>query len=918
MDSGARFGFLYNWFAATDARGIATTGWHVPTQAELETLITFLGGSTLAGMHLKSVSSYYWMLSSTTRGASSRTRFADNSSKFSAVGNGYRSGVDGEFKNIKTRAYFWTSTEYSGTDGTMMYLQNATKTTTISHITKTGGHAIRLLKDSTSLTDGQAGSYVGNDGHTYRSICIGTQEWLAENLCETKYANSDDITLVEDNSAWAALATEGYCAYDNEPINARISYPGVKYVLGFYDYFGDIHLVYFCPPNYSGSTTYLKGGKAPAVKQVEVSDVFTHSPIKATSLEMQIVELTEDVYIELFTVDKAARVEAYKNGVIYWRGWTTAQDYEVDYNQCPHVINVLAIDGLSFLKSIPLSMDKGDFTVPGIYPAKSYIYQALDEVGLVDMKIYDSLDLYAVGMDEDNTTLEETYLDTWSFYAYQKEDSCYKNLYTVLEEVLFVLMARIQQRNGNWYINHIDQFKDDYIVYRMYDSGFNEISEVVEESVVCQLTNSSSPTWPVNAPIYTLKKGLVRPFSKLRVKPQYRFETNMIRYPYDPNEVPEDIDYEFSTVEEHLLINGIRSDVPPVTGFVYSLGWVQLPWSDLVDPEITSKSCFDLQIKGKLRGSLEVLLYIVNEADGKTYYCTGNCHDVRFYGTAGSYIDGIEVGSSGYITASNTWLTRRTDGRLGNWSSEGDALNCFKALHIEKGSARELEDFDESMELTGCLYHQALKGQLYMMIVTPFFADRSAIAYIELDSLALTYTQGHEVIDRVYSSEIADAISNEMEVNPILHCVPYDEIYLNDNPQLSYPGLLYFKSGTHYTHCGYFMRKGVESVVPSSAGDNWRKIEEVMLESIMGFYSAIKWEIRGKILGWFDVGNVLQYKNRKYLIVSMVQDLHTSKIDVILIEIGTAGEVEEEGWLIMESGSEPIITEESEYIDVDD
>ena len=78
------------------------------------------------------------------------------------------------------------------------------------------GLTIRLIKNSTTLSDGETGTYVGNDGKVYRTICIGTQEYIADSLAETKYSNGESITEVTDNAAWAALTTEAMCAYNND------------------------------------------------------------------------------------------------------------------------------------------------------------------------------------------------------------------------------------------------------------------------------------------------------------------------------------------------------------------------------------------------------------------------------------------------------------------------------------------------------------------------------------------------------------------------------------------------------------------------------------------------------------------------------------------------------------------------------
>ena len=67
----------------------------------------------------------------------------------------------------------------------------------------------------------------GNDGKVYPTVTIGTQVWMAANLAETKYRNGDLIsnhgetyTDKYTNAEWAALTTEAYCIYNDDPTNA--------------------------------------------------------------------------------------------------------------------------------------------------------------------------------------------------------------------------------------------------------------------------------------------------------------------------------------------------------------------------------------------------------------------------------------------------------------------------------------------------------------------------------------------------------------------------------------------------------------------------------------------------------------------------------------------------------------------------
>lgn len=207
-----KYGALYNWYAATDARNIAASGWHVPTKTELDALITYLGGAAIAGGKLKETGLIYWNAPNTG---------ATNEVGFNARSGGWRSQIGGTFISGSTEGNLWTATPIDASwthTLTIVYNSGAVNFTSHGHIKM--GHSIRLLKDTTTLTHGQSGTYTGNDGKVYRTICIGTQEWVADNLAETKYRDGSDIPLVTDNSAWAALTTGGMCYYDNDINNA--------------------------------------------------------------------------------------------------------------------------------------------------------------------------------------------------------------------------------------------------------------------------------------------------------------------------------------------------------------------------------------------------------------------------------------------------------------------------------------------------------------------------------------------------------------------------------------------------------------------------------------------------------------------------------------------------------------------------
>ena len=57
------------------------------------------------------------------------------------------------------------------------------------------------------------------DGNTYKTILIGTQTWMAENLKTSKYRNGTAITTGLTDAAWYNATTGAYAIYNNDPVN---------------------------------------------------------------------------------------------------------------------------------------------------------------------------------------------------------------------------------------------------------------------------------------------------------------------------------------------------------------------------------------------------------------------------------------------------------------------------------------------------------------------------------------------------------------------------------------------------------------------------------------------------------------------------------------------------------------------------
>ena len=57
------------------------------------------------------------------------------------------------------------------------------------------------------------------DGDIYKTVKIGDQWWMMENLKVTRFRNGDAIPNITDNTVWTNMLTGAYCNYDNDEAN---------------------------------------------------------------------------------------------------------------------------------------------------------------------------------------------------------------------------------------------------------------------------------------------------------------------------------------------------------------------------------------------------------------------------------------------------------------------------------------------------------------------------------------------------------------------------------------------------------------------------------------------------------------------------------------------------------------------------
>jgi uncharacterized protein (TIGR02145 family) len=160
LGKGNKYGFLYNYYAVIDPRGLAPEGWAIPSVKDWDELesaaLNLIKDSKVNKATEKNVGPAITLKSSTDdwyekKGGKNLFGNGNNLTKFNGLPGGWRIQFSNKFMDINNFAYFWTSTPIPSSQSANARGLDCTKADVWKDTNSfNGGLSVRLIKSEKS------------------------------------------------------------------------------------------------------------------------------------------------------------------------------------------------------------------------------------------------------------------------------------------------------------------------------------------------------------------------------------------------------------------------------------------------------------------------------------------------------------------------------------------------------------------------------------------------------------------------------------------------------------------------------------------------------------------------------------------------------------------------------------------------
>jgi uncharacterized protein (TIGR02145 family) len=139
--------------------------------------------------------------------------------------------ISGTFATIDwANGPYFIKTETDLTGGTNYNITSTSQLLSVPYsfyaktVGKDYGDSLKEIIYNELLSAGLNGVLFDIEGNAYKTIKIGSQVWMAENLVTTTLNDGTHILMVTDNAAWSSLITPAYCWYNNDLVTYGTTY----------------------------------------------------------------------------------------------------------------------------------------------------------------------------------------------------------------------------------------------------------------------------------------------------------------------------------------------------------------------------------------------------------------------------------------------------------------------------------------------------------------------------------------------------------------------------------------------------------------------------------------------------------------------------------------------------------------------
>lgn len=271
----------------------------------------------------------------------------------------------------------------------------------------------------------------------------------------------------------------------------------------------------------------LEMAEPPVKISIVDNDEDKFTPIRSKRADIQIFS-SNTIDISTFAQGGDNRylveIQTTAEGIIF-RGFLSISDLSQEFLPDPNIINLVATDGLGFLKDIPLTNFEGE-TPLDIYQVIDFIAWSLYKTGLalgikVCMNIREHTAVPLVSDDSgDGHLYKSVYLNAKTFESEIGEcENCYEVLRKILGENSFLF-----QYKGDWVIVRVDEMETGH---EYFFSRFNYLGEWIEntEETFIKNVGANYPLSFMNDDAIVL---LERPYVKIIERFNYNYPLEIL------------------------------------------------------------------------------------------------------------------------------------------------------------------------------------------------------------------------------------------------------------------------------------------------------------------------------------------------------------------------------------------------------